>query len=357
MTVTLVQRLRLRWYKLRHWEFWSFNAIYLPVIPYYIFLSAKARSFFFFNAANPAIKNGGFLMESKWDIYQQLPMHTYPATCFVKKGSPENVLLAMASSFSFPFIAKPDIGAKGRGVVLIKNDKELLAYHEQMPFDYLLQDYIDYTNEAGIFYIKDPATGKGIITGVVEKDFLRVTGDGVSTVGQLLLSSHRFALYMDAIKVQLGADGLNKVLHSGEEEVVVPIGNHARGATFFDVTKKVKEQLQPVMDALCEQIPNFYFGRLDIRFSSWEEFFDGEQYAIIELNGAGSEPTHMYDPSNSIWQAWKEIITHWSWLYKISYHNRRVGYPYLSYREGMQMFREVKIYDTRLDQFVFQPPH
>jgi hypothetical protein len=348
--------LQQRWYKFRHWEFWSFNAIYLPIVPYYIFLSAKAKSFFFFNAANPSIKNGGFLMESKWDIYQQLPAHTYPATCFVKKGSPENVVLAMAASFRFPFIAKPDIGAKGRGVVLVKNEKELLAYHLQTPVDYLLQDYIDYTNEVGIFYVKDPATGKGIITGVVEKDFLRVTGDGVSTIEQLLSSSSRFALYLNAIKVQLGPEGLTKVLRAGEEEIVVPIGNHARGATFFDITKKVKDKLQPVMDALCEQIPDFYFGRLDIRFSSWEEFFEGEHYAIIELNGAGSEPTHMYDPSHSIWNAWKEIINHWNWLYKISRNNHKLGHRYLSYKEGRQMFREVKVYDARLDRFVFQPP-
>jgi hypothetical protein len=37
------------------------------------FYSMKAKSIFFFNASNPTIKNGGFIMVSKKAIYNLIP--------------------------------------------------------------------------------------------------------------------------------------------------------------------------------------------------------------------------------------------------------------------------------------------
>src|SRR5579863_6824810 len=59
--------------RLFHWEYWSFSAVYVPIYIIWIGLCACARSFFFFAASNPSIKNGGFLNESKKDIFQITP--------------------------------------------------------------------------------------------------------------------------------------------------------------------------------------------------------------------------------------------------------------------------------------------
>ena len=62
----------------------------------------------------------------------------------------------------------------------------------------------------------------------------------------------------------------------------------------------------------------------------------------MEVNGAGSEPTHIYDPAHSIFFAWKEIIRHWVILFRISVANHRLGHSYLSFSEGLHMFRKDK---------------
>ena len=102
-------------------------------------------------------------------------------------------------------------------------------------------------------------------------------------------------------------------------------------------------------DAVCKQIPDFYFGRLDIRYKSWEELKKGANFIIIEVNGAGAEPTHMYDPKHSLFYAWKEILRHWRILYKISTANHSNGVPYLSYKEGVAMLREDKEWSKKLE--------
>jgi hypothetical protein len=93
-----------------------------------------------------------------------------------------------------------------------------------------------------------------------------------------------------------------------------------------------------------QQIDGFYYGRLDIKFNSWEELREGRNFSIIELNGAGSEPTHMYDPRHSIFFAWKEIIRHWKILARISRANHQNGIPYMSTKEGLQLLRANKAY-------------
>jgi hypothetical protein len=43
---------------------------------------------------------------------------------------------------------------------------------------------------------------------------------------------------------------------------------------------------------------------------------DVQEFSLIEVNGAGSEPTHMYDPRHSLLNAWKEIVKHWIILWR-----------------------------------------
>jgi len=95
------------------------------------------------------------------------------------------------------------------------------------------------------------------------------------------------------------------------------------------------------IDAVCRQIAGFYYGRLDIKFTSWEDLSQGKNFSIIELNGAGSEPTHIYDPAHSLFFAWKEIIRHWRLLYKISLLNaKNKKILLMTTAEGMKMLRD-----------------
>ncbi|HMP93293.1 MAG TPA: hypothetical protein PKD90_10505, partial [Phnomibacter sp.] len=224
--------LRIGWYKLWHWEFWSSTAIYLPIMPVYLYYCIRARSFFFFTSSNPGIPYGGYHLESKWDIYRQLPVHSYPFTVKVGRHWSNDKVLAAARSFQFPVIAKPDIGGKGRGVYKLHSMDELLQYHQHIPVDYLLQAHISYPLELGVFYVFNPYSGKGMITGMVEKQTLTVRGNGVLTVQQLVQEKPRYAIYLPQIKLSTRQSLLNYVPANGERVEVVPIGNHARGAIF-----------------------------------------------------------------------------------------------------------------------------
>jgi hypothetical protein len=129
------------------------------------------------------------------------------------------------------------------------------------------------------------------------------------------------------------------VLPKGEKLNLVPYGNHARGAKFIDGSHWISPKLTKSIDEMCLQIPGFYFGRLDIMYNTWEELERGENFLVVELNGAASEPTHIYDPKHSLLFAWKELARHITYMYEISVENHKKGIPYLAHKEGMKEYR------------------
>ncbi len=67
----------------------------------------------------------------------------------------------------------------------------------------------------------------------------------------------------------------------------------------------------------------------------------GQAFSIIELNGAGSEPTHIYDPKHSLFYAWGEIKRHWDILYTVSRSvAKQQGLSPMGVWEGIRMFRD-----------------
>src|SRR5438045_2620305 len=116
--------------RLFNWEYWPFNVVYGPVYIYWLWLCIRARSFFFVNASNPSIKNGGFLMESKKEIYDIMPQQYYPVTLFFRAGIEEDEIIRKVckSNLQYPVIGKPDIGGRGRGVEKLETINEVINY-------------------------------------------------------------------------------------------------------------------------------------------------------------------------------------------------------------------------------------
>jgi hypothetical protein len=335
--------------KLLNWEYWSFGVVYIPIYIIWIGLCIRARSFFFFAASNPSIKNGGFLNESKKDIASLIPGSVHPKTLFFSAGTdPCEVLRQLRQKkFRFPLIGKPDMGSRGRGVKKLIHTDDVRTYVSSATLDCHIQEFIDLPNEAGIFYYRLPGETTGRISGIVRKEFLSVKGDGRSTVSQLIGQDKRAILQYRQLEKAWGAR-MHEVPPMGEQWELVPYGNHARGAKFLDDSHLIDETLTRTIDELCRNIPEFYFGRLDIRYNNWDELRQGKNFAVIEVNGAGSEPTHIYDPGHTLFFAWKEIIRHWVILWRISRSNHRRGFRYLSIMEGIRMFKEDKDWSEKL---------
>lgn len=336
--------------KLFNWEYWSFTTVYFCIYPVWIFLCLRARSLFFFSASNPTIKNGGFLCESKKDIIAIIPPQHHPPTVFFSIPSNGEIVLRdlQRANLQFPLIGKPNIGGRGRGVKVLRHENDVINYARTAYMDFHIQEFVPWKNEAGIFYIRYPDQENGIVTGIVGKEFLSVTGDGQHTILQLLQKDKRALMYLGSL-IKIHGNRLNRILPEGEKLVVSPFGNHARGSKFIDASDLIDDQLTSVIDNLCKQIPDFYYGRLDIRFDTWEALKEGRNFSIIEVNGAGAEPTHIYDPKHSLFFAWKEIIRHWIILYKISVMNHKKGHRYLSFSEGVAMFKEAKEWARKLN--------
>lgn len=336
--------------KITEWEYWPFHWVYGPVYLVFVWYMVRAGFRFFFSASNPTIYSGGFLMESKKKVYELLPEGTFPTTIYALPGiTPQDLHRQITKAgIDFPLILKPDIGGRGRAVVMVNDADELAYYVPLFNLPFLAQAWVPYEQEVGIFYVKQPGNSKGEVTGIVGKSFGSVTGDGTRTLGELIEADERLSLYTESLFPQFGSR-IQEVIPAGKKEILVPFGNHARGAAFFNWAHLIDDRLHDWANNLAAQIDGFYFGRLDIRFRSWEELLCNEKFSIIELNGAGSEATHIYDPSQSIFFAWKEIIRHWGLLLKVSEANHAKGVPYMTIKEGRHMFREAAQYDAILD--------
>ena len=324
--------------RLLHWEFWPFWAIYLPMLPWWLLETFRCRSVGFFAAANPGIPYGGLMGESKKDIHAVLPAHLYPPTLHFDPGTDpaDAVRQINISGMDFPLIGKPDMGGKGRGVKRLHTTEDLHQYASGAVMPYHVQPFVPFDKEVGIFYHRFPGNDQGEVTGVVGKEFMTVTGDGRSGIGQLLAADRRGAIYVNMLRKSLGKS-FDDVLATGEVRQVAFIGNHARGARFIDLSDRISSDLNRRMDELALQIPGFYFGRFDIRYQDWDSFLRGEHFCVIEVNGAGSEPTHMYDPAHGISFAWREIRRHWEIMGKISRANHTNGHAYLKYKDCLHM--------------------
>jgi hypothetical protein len=314
--------------KFKAWEYWPTYMFYLPNIPYAAYLALRAKSLVFFSATNPSIKHSGNGSESKYATIELIPAAFKPISLFIKANDPiPNTLENLhKKNIQFPLIIKPDIGFRGLLVKRIKTEIELIDYltkHQNL--NLIIQEFIDYKNECGIFYHRLPNEPKGKITSITIKKYLTITGDGNTTLKELILKDKRALLYLPLL-TELHQQNFGLVLKNGEEFILNIIGNHSKGTQFINGDYLINQALETAIDSIMQQIPDFFYGRLDIKYNSFDELKRLQNFKIIELNGIISEPTHIYDPSKTTYmKALKEIRNHWKLIYKIATFNHKVN--------------------------------
>lgn len=337
-------------HKLTHWEYWPYQVIYTPLWPVWLYYALRCRDLFFFCNTNPGIPFGGLTLESKYDIYRQMDPGSYPKTVLARDPLKTTELgdRLREHRLSFPLILKPDVGLKALGVYKIRDVEELHRTLPKFKGPVLVQEFISQPLEVGVFYVRMPWQYKGRITGIVSKDFLKVVGDGRRNLEQLIMAVPRARMQLRRLRKEWG-DRLLEVPEQGVEVTLVPFGSHTRGALFQDRSVYITDELTAYVDHVAKGVYEFYFGRLDIKFDRWIDLARGRNLKVIEINGAGSEPTHIYDPGHSIFFAWREILRHWRYMYEISRYHRRHGYTPLSWKQGWQMLRD----HDKLEKYLF----
>ena len=327
--------------RLFNWELWPFYVLYFPIGFMWFWYCLKSRSFWFFSSSNPSITFGGFEGESKREMYDQLPPFSFPKTIYIKDELPFADVKAEISrnGLGFPFIVKPDIGMKGILFRKIDNEDQLQKYHERIPVEYIVQELIEMPVELSVFYYRHPAETSGTISGLIRKELLEVYGDGKSTLWELILQHPRAKFRLDEMKHR-HEHRLDRVLPKGQHFYLSYAGNHNRGARFINLHHEIDGKLLSVFDKLSHYNGNFYYGRYDIKCTSIDDLKEGKNYSILEFNGCGAEPNHIYDCNMTITQAYREILKHWKVLYEISKHNHENGTPYWTFQKGRRFLKE-----------------
>ena len=330
--------------KIKNWEQWPFKILYAPIVPVWFWYMFRSGSVWFFTPSNPKLTFGGMEGEPKKEMHDLLPVlcpryfNVDPAEDF---GQVKERL--ELQQIMYPLIVKPEVGGQGILFRKIDNEAHLEEYHQKIPAPYFIQEFIRYSVEVSLFYYRYPFEKKGKITGFLQKVPMRVTGDGVHTLKQLILLNSKSKKRVEELRSK-HEQNFENVIPGGESYILSYAGNHNRGAHFIDLSAEINEDLTAMLDKISLSVNDFFYGRYDIMCHSIEDLKKGKNFVILEYNGCGAEPNHFYDTGYTLTAAWKEILKHWKILFEISRYNHRQGVPYWPLLKGIRFRTATKRY-------------
>ncbi|MEM9596233.1 MAG: alpha/beta fold hydrolase [Acidobacteriota bacterium] len=322
-----------RWRAWRHWEFWPLWRFYPPVIVYLIGLAVRYRSVTVWSAANPGMPaGGGFVGESKSEILDRLdPTYVAQYQLLPQGGEGEGqssrrdavLRFVETTGGGFPVVLKPDVGQRGAGVVIARDEGQVEAFLRDCTGPAIVQRYVP-GPELGIFWVRLPGDDRGRIFAITDKRLPEVVGDGRSTLEHLILEDPR-AVAMAKTYFELLDDRLDDVPAAGEAVALAQLGTHCRGAVFLDGEGHRTPELEAAVEAIARSFDGFYFGRFDLKATSLDAFQRGEGLKVLELNGVTSEATSIYDPANGLLDAYRVLFEQWRLAFEIGHRNRLAG--------------------------------
>jgi hypothetical protein len=299
----------------------------------WLWLAARHGSLALPTVANPGITAGGMVGEGKLEYFAGMGPVARAATarhCGVRVDgelTAEGLLTTLRSAaLGFPLVAKPDLGLCGHGVRRIDSLAELRQYMGAFPRGetVVLQEYLPQDGEAGIFYARDPASGLGRVIGLALREFPRVTGDGTRSVDALIAADPRARRLAASRWHDCSHDGA-RIPAVGEVVRLATIGSTRVGGLYLDGRALITPALTAAVDAVARDMPDFHFGRFDVRFESLDQLAAGRGFRIMEVNGAGSEAIEAWDPDTPLLRGFATIFAKQRLLFEIAATRRRAG--------------------------------
>ncbi|MDA0688592.1 MAG: D-alanine--D-alanine ligase [Proteobacteria bacterium] len=320
-----------------YFEFWPMWLMYVPVVLQWLLLSLRYRSLSLPLIASPAVPLSGMVGVAKSAVFDVagpeardwiLPWMVYE----VSAENPDLQAMMVEAGLGLmklelPVVGKPNIGCRGSGVKLLKTRAELAAYISEFPQggSIQFQQLSRWEPEAGVFYVRHPDTERGEITSLTLKYTPYVVGDGNSTLRQLIARDPR-AGELKHLYQQRHAGNMEQVIPEGEPYRLVFSASHCRGAVFRDGNQYIDSRLVKALDRIFDDIPGYYYGRLDIKFRDLQNLQAGYDFEIIEINGASSESIHIWDRNARLSDAFSALLQQYSTLFKLGAANRRRGH-------------------------------
>ncbi len=346
LSVTAEGRRRIRVFFARslRLEFYPAYLFYVPLIPTILRLSFQNGGFTTIAASNPGFPDGGFVGESKAEILEMLPRKWTLAHFLAEGGRVDDTVRELSRrSWKYPVIVKPDAGQKGMGVTLCKTESDLRAAVTSARWPVLVQKYHPGPFEAGIFYVRNPSHRTGSIFSITDKHLPVLVGDGHHTLEDIILSHPRYALQSDLFLERHRAR-LQEIPAAGKTILLGSAGNHFQGALFRDGAHLITPALTKSIDLIARSVPGFYFGRFDVRYKSAAEFRRGRGFQIVELNGATSESTNVYDPDMPVGRVYQILREQWEILFRTGRANILAGAarpPFFNLVRAYRHYRQI----------------
>lgn len=310
----------MNWKRLQHYEFWPFWFFYIPAYFYYFILALKSKHWVYFSVLNQCMNFGGALLSSKYNYLKYIPQQWKPKTIKIQTNHSFNLIKQKLSEeqIHFPLIIKPDMGERGKNVEKINNEQQLKKYIENSnrTTAYLLQEFINYPIELGILFYWDIHHNPQI-SSIGKKQFCVVVGNGKDTMQQLICENHRIIHRKSILKKQF-KDQWEEIIPKGKSILLEPIGSHNRGTAFLDARNHFSKEMLNWIVSCTKNLEGFDYGRIDLKIKNWDAFQTQKGIKILEINGVNSEPIHIYDPTYSIWSAYKDIFKHMHIIYSLS---------------------------------------
>ena len=314
--------------------YWVSKLFYYQSVMYGFIFSLRFLSPTFFAAINPALPFGGMFDDRKSDAYKLLPDSYLPHTRVIDNPN-DNLEKRVASEFNFPIIVKPDIGFKGFMVTKVDDLFQLQMILPQFGQRViLLQEYITFSKEFSILMYRYPKSNTIGVSSFIEKTYPKVVGDGIQTFESLIDTADNPFLKKDWIKKK-HAESLHQILAVGEERQIDDVGNYSRGAAFHSYNHVIDQVLVNWATRFMGQIRGIDFCRVDLKADSIADLLK-DDFLVIELNGAKSEPLHIYDSRFTYLEIVKDIHTHWRIVKTIVKQRLSMAYQLPSFTEGVR---------------------
>ncbi|MGZ5199304.1 MAG: hypothetical protein ACXWC4_05980 [Telluria sp.] len=319
--------------------------ICVPLAVQWCWLGLRHRSLTLPSAANPNITSGGLVGEGKLEYFEQMGPRGRAATGpyvgvhdIATLAEPDLAALLDAAGVRFPVVAKPNLGLCGYGVRKLDSFAALRDYAAAFPAGQtlVLQQYLPQEHEAGIFYVRDPRTGAGRLIGLALRYYPRVHGDGCSTLGELIRKNPRARRLSRSAAHACPLD-LDSVPAAGQAVRLATIGSTRVGGLYRDGSALITEALTCAIDEIAREMPEFHFGRFDVRFESTRELQAGHGFSIMEVNGAGSEAIHAWDPGIGLVAGLRMVFAKQRLLFEIGAANRKRGARPIGLRKLIQL--------------------
>jgi len=299
--------------------FWFFH---VPIFPYFLFLSLKRGSLAFFTNINPNIYTGGFTNSSKIDALKGIDSKWLPKLAYFSKNTFDIVEKELSKQkIDYPMILKPNKGERGLGVIKINNRKELIIALNKTNSDFIIQEFIDYPLEFGVLYYRNPKTDKPDISSICFKEMPFVIGNGKDEL-QVLIRKKYNSIEFENINSQ----NKNRIIGNNEQFFLEYVAHRSKNCTFKNFNHIYSKKLIETFSSITSKMENFHFGRFDIKVNKVEDLIYGNDLKILEVNGANSQPIHIFDPDYSFYKCYRDLHAHWYLIYQISKKNSSMGF-------------------------------